>query len=61
MKYLRNTLELGFSATILTTLLLTACGGGGGAAVAANPAAAGGTAVTPRLLKVNFKVVVQSL
>ncbi|MFY9259623.1 MAG: hypothetical protein WAO71_03845 [Gallionella sp.] len=55
MKYLRKTLEFGFSATILSTLLLTACGGGGGAAVAANPAAAGGTTVTLTPVKGKFE------
>ncbi len=55
MKYLRKTLEFGFSATILSTLLLTACGGGGGAAVAANPAATGGTAVTLTPVKGKFE------
>ena len=57
MKYLRKTLEFGFSATILSTLLLTACGGGGGsgAAVAANPAATGGTTVTLTPVKGKFE------
>ena len=51
MKYLRKTLELGFSATILSTLILTACGGGGGG-VAATTA---GTSVTLTPVKGKFE------
>lgn len=46
MKYLRKTLELGFSATLVSTLLLAACGGGGGA-VGGNASVINGIAVPP--------------
>ncbi len=56
MKYLRKTLELGFSATILSTLLLTACGGGGGsAAVGGGTTGATGTTVTVTPVKGKFQ------
>lgn len=45
MKYLRKTLELGFSATLLSTLVLTACGGGG--AAGGNATVINGIAVPP--------------
>jgi hypothetical protein len=52
MKYLRKTIELGFSTTLLSTLLLTACGGGGGGAVGGGTA---GTSVTLTPVKGKFQ------